>query len=237
MPVVRGPVEAFSRGRVRNLMTDLNVAACSHDAAEYAVTRWHYSRILPTGKLVKYGVWEYGVFIGAVIYSRGASPHLGKALGADATEICELTRVALRSHIFPVSKIVAGSLRLLRASNPGLRAVVSFADPKEGHHGGIYQAGNWVYTGMSAPVTEYFIGNRWRHTRGSWHHPDRKKAESRTAPGKHRYVYPLDRAMRRKVEKMSKPYPLADEGSTVSRDATRAEVQVRPLPSARKQNA
>lgn len=207
----------------------LVVAQASHAAAEYAVKNWHYSRILPTGKLVKLGAWEDADFIGVVIYSRGASPHLGTRLSLDATEVCELTRVALRDHETPVSKIVAESLRILRRDNPGLRLAVSFADPKEGHHGGIYQAGNWIYTGMSSPVIEYLIDGRWRHTRGAYHHPERKNAPKRTAPGKHRYLYPLDRAMRRRLEPLRLPYPRAGEGSRESRDASGIEGQVRSL--------
>ena len=137
----------------------------------------------------------------------GASPNLGTALDLDQTEVCELTRVALREHQHAVSEIVALALRQLRATNPGLRLVVSFADPKEGHHGGIYQAGNWVFTGMSNPVTEYLIGGRWRHTRGAYHHPDRATARSRQAPGKYRYLYPLDRAMRRRLGSLGQPFP------------------------------
>lgn len=210
----------------------LQIAPCTHKAAKYAVEQWHYSHVLPTGKLVKLGVWEDNRYIGVVIYSRGASPHLGTRLDLDATEICELTRVALRDHSAPVSQIVSRSLAELKASNPGLRLVVSFADPKEGHHGGIYQAGNWLYTGMSATVTEYFIGNRWRHTRGAYHHPDRATAPRRESPGKHRYLYPLDRAMRRRIEPLRLPYPHAVEGLEVSRDASSDQGQVRSLPTA-----
>lgn len=210
----------------------LVVAPCSHDAARYAVENFHYSRILPWGKSVKFGVWEAGGFIGAVVFSRGASPFLGTALELDQTEVCELTRVALKPHASPVSQVVAQAVRLFKAQNPGLRAIVSFADPKEGHVGGIYQAGNWTYTGQSNPVTEYFIDGRWRHTKGVYHHRDRVSAEQRRCPGKFRYVYPLDRAMRRQVTALALPYPSADEGSTVSRDTSGDEVQVRPLPSA-----
>lgn len=185
----------------------LVVAPASHDAAKFAVTNWHYSQILPTGKLVKIGAWENDKFIGVVIFSRGASPHLGSALKLDQTQICELTRVALTKHVAPVSQIVAQALSFLRQTNPGLRAVISFADPTQGHHGGIYQAGNWVYTGQSNPVTEYLIGGRWRHTRGAYNHPARPTAEKREAPGKYRYIYPLDKAMRRVVEKLQLPYP------------------------------
>lgn len=187
---------------------ELTVAPCGHDAATFAVTRWHYSRVMPTGKLVKYGVWEDDQFVGAVLFGRGASPHLGTALNLDATEVCELVRVALtNSHQSPTTMIVARAMNLLAASNPGLRLVVSFADPKEGHHGGIYQAGNWTYTGMSDPVTEYLIGGRWRHRRGAYHHPQRPTAKKREAPGKYRYLYPLDRQMRRKIAPLALPYP------------------------------
>lgn len=192
-------------------MTNLVVAPASHDAAKFAVENWHYSKILPTGKLVKFGVWEEEKFIGVVIFSRGASPNLGTALELDQTQVCELTRVALTSHKAPVSQIVSEALGALKKSNPGMRAVVSFADPKEGHHGGIYQAGNWVFTGSSNPVTEYFIDGRWRHTRGAYHDPRRPTAPKRESPGKFRYIYPLDKAMRRKVTKQALPYPSKDE--------------------------
>lgn len=188
-------------------MTELQIAPCSHEAAKFAVENWHYSRVLPPGKLVKYGVWEDGKFIGAVLYGRGASPHLGTGLELDLTEICELLRIALTTHKTPVSQIVARTLTDLRKTQPGLRLVFSFADPKEGHRGGIYQAGNWIYTGRSNPVTEYFIDGRWRHTRGVYHYKERPTAPKRQAPGKYRYLYPLDKAMRRKITRLALPYP------------------------------
>ena len=216
-------------------MSELLVAPAPHEAAKYAVENWHYSRILPTGKLVKYGVWEDKKFIGVVIFSRGASPWLGVALELDHTELCELTRVALTKHRAPVSQIVAKALKLLREKNPGLRAVISFADPKEGHKGGIYQAGNWIYTGQSNSNIEYFIGGRWRHTRGVYHHPERKTAPRREAPGKFRYIYPLDKAMRRKVSKLALEFPNAVEGLEESRGDSVTEVQVQSLPTAREE--
>lgn len=218
-------------------MSSLRVDVCSHEAAKYAVENWHYSRILPTGKIVKFGAWENDKFIGAVLFSRGASPNLGRALELDQTEVCELTRVALTKHEAPVSQIVAQAMKLLKQSSPGLRAVVSFADPKEGHKGGIYQAGNWIYTGQSNPVIEYFIDGRWRHTRGAYHHPARPTAPKREAPGKFRYIYPLDKGMRRKLEKSALDFPNAVQGLEVSRPHSLGEVQVRSLGTARKAGA
>lgn len=214
----------------------LLVANASKEAAEYAAKNWHYSKCLPAGKLVKYGVWENEKFIGVVIYSRGASPYLGSALELDQTEVCELTRVALDKHEAPVSQIVAITLSQLKKDNPALRAVVSFADPKEGHVGGIYKAGNWLYTGNSNPVTEYFIDGRWQHTRNAYHNPKRPTAAKRESPGKFRYIYPLDKPMRRKVSMLALPYPNAVEGLKVSRQDSVLKEQVRSLPTARKKN-
>jgi len=132
----------------------LSVAPCSHAAAQYAVSHWHYSKCLPPPKLFSLGVWEgdEARFVGAVVYSRGATQKLVSRFGLDMTEGCELVRVALRDHLAPVSQVVAESLRQLKRANPGLRLVVSFADPYQGHHGGIYQAGNWIYAGETPPT-------------------------------------------------------------------------------------
>jgi hypothetical protein len=213
---------------------NLLIANASKESADYAVKNWHYSRCLPVGKLVKFGVWEDKKFIGVVIFSRGASPHLGKALDLDQTEVCELTRVALDKHDAPVSQIVAKALTELKKSNPALRAVISFADPKEGHIGGIYKAGNWIYTGKSNEVTEYFIEGRWMHTRNAYHHPKRPTAAKRTSPGKFRYIYPLDRVLRKRANVLSLPYPNAIEGLKVSRKDSVFEEQVQSLPIAPK---
>lgn len=211
---------------------NLKIASVSHEAAKFAAENYHYSKCLPVSRLIKYGVWENNKFIGVVIFSKGASPFLGKSLNLTNIEVCELTRIALTSHQSNVTEIIAKTLKILKSSNPGLRAVISFADPKQGHKGAIYQAGNWFYTGSSAEVTEYFIDGRWRHVRGIYHRPEREIAPIRKSPGKLRYVYPLDKAMRRKVGKLSLDYPSAVEGLEASYDNSVVGVQVQSLPTA-----
>lgn len=204
-------------------MGNLIVAPCERKAALYAVQHWHYSRTLPPGKAVCYGVWESGKFIGAIVFGRGANNNMLRPYGLKMTDGCELVRVALSSHLAPVSQVVGASLRRLRSDNAGLRLVVSFADPAEGHHGGIYQAGNWIYAGMSPDKTAYQTRDgRVLHTRqvsatgrgiefGSPRAmPKRSDCTVVRLPGKHRYLYPLDRAMRRQVGKLAQPYPAAE---------------------------
>lgn len=226
----------MSSVRLLQALKLFEIKLVNQQAALYAVKNWHYSKSLPVSKLIRYGVFEDNKFIGVIIFSRGASPHLGTALSLDQTEICELTRIALDKHLTPVSQLVAVCLKLLKQNNPGLRCVISFADPKEGHKGGIYQAGNWIYTGKSDPVVEHFIDGRWMHRRNAYHHPQRPFAPKRTMSGKFRYLYPLDKNLRRKIAKLSLQYPTAVEGLKVSRSNSVTEVQVQPLPTALKDN-
>ncbi|RLK54839.1 hypothetical protein CLV68_5228 [Actinokineospora cianjurensis] len=165
------------------------------------------------------------MFVGAIVYGRGASNHLGRPYGLDQTQVAELVRVALTDHAAPVTQMIAATLRQLRAASPGLRLVVSFADTTQGHHGGIYQAGNWIYTGTTDPHTlSYVVHGREIHGRSLRHlavarGPGETAEEfvrrtidphvrSITTPTlKHRYLYPLDRAMRRQLLDRARPYP------------------------------
>lgn len=198
---------------------ELRLDWCSHEAAKYAVVNWHYSKVMPRFKLVKVGVWEDGQFIGCVLFGSGASNALGTPYGLTPLQTCELVRVALGEHKTPVTKIVSIAIKFLKRSNPGLRLIVSFADPVQGHHGGIYQGGNWIYSGKSAPGKVYYDANGIKHhSRNVKSHSYRDKrgtvniAKSlmvswEEVPGKHRYLYPLDNAMRDQITPLAKPYP------------------------------
>jgi hypothetical protein len=174
---------------------------------------------MPVFGTVKIGVWEGGSFVGVVIFSRGATPEIGSPYGLKQTEICELTRVALREHATPVSRIIAIALKFLRKNSPGLRVVVSFADGAQGHHGGIYQASGWIYAGASETHAYRVLGKvehpKTLHSRYGtggqsipWlrAHVD-PRAERIIAGSKHRYLMPLDDEMRAKLAPLSQPYP------------------------------
>lgn len=212
---------------------ELRLDWCSHEAAKYAVENWHYSKSLPVPPLVKVGAWEAGKFIGAVVFSRGASTNLLRPYGLTNTEGCELTRVALSQHRTPVSRIVAIAIKIVKRANPGLRLVVSFADPMQDHFGGIYQAGNWFYAGTSSPDRAFVDQDgRKYHSRliaenGSGYRKQfgvmRKCRDARgmqkiITPGKHRYLMPLDDDMRRRIAPLAKPYP--KRAGSIASDAT-----------------
>lgn len=190
----------------------------THAAAKYACENWHYSRAIPSAS-VKVGAWEDGRFVGVVIFGRGAASEIGSPYGLPQDQICELVRVALRDHKTPTSRIIAVALRFLRKSNPGLRMVVSFADTAQGHHGGIYQAGGWIYEGTKE-YHAYRVGGKVVHPktlhskygRGGQSVEWLRKnvdpnAERVQGEGKHKYILPLDDDMRKQVAHLAKPYP------------------------------
>ncbi len=222
----------------------LRLAWSSYHAALYAVKRWHYSRCIPAGKLVKIGVWENERFIGVVIFSRGACPRAGIQFRLKQTEICELTRVALDKHQTPVSRIVSIALRMLKQSNPGMRLVISYADCDHEHLGKIYQAGNWTYLGLTEEnggTPKWMIHGKVMHGRSvgsrGWSQNQewlRKHVDPKACPiytlGKHKYAMPLDDDMRRFIQPLSRPYPSAPEVTHRTRRPSRPKRAVRTRP-------
>lgn len=203
---------------------ELKLDWCSHEAAKYAVEKWHYSHCMPAEKTVKTGVWESGIFIGAVIFSRGANNTLGSPYGLKQTECCELTRVALHKHQTAVSRIVAIAIKMLLKSSPDLRLIISFADPEQSHVGAIYQAGNWVYVGKTNSADEYIVRGKRMHGRSMRSlygtHVGKDFIQIVKGSSKYRYLFPLDDDMRKQIAPLAKPYPKRQHADEATQDAT-----------------
>lgn len=211
---------------------ELRLDWCSHEAARYACERWHYSRRVPVFKTVRVGVWEDTRFVGVVMFGQGATPELCKPYGLTGLETCELTRIALCSHRSHVSRIVSIAVRMLRCRCPGLRLIVSFADTAQGHHGGVYQAAGWLYSGGSE-THAYRVKGKIEHPKTlhsrygiggqsiPWlvAHVDRA-AERIVAGFKHRYLMPLDAEMRARIAPLAQPYPKRVKQATDAHHAT-----------------
>lgn len=233
MPALWGGVYA-------EMKSDLKLDWCSYQAAKYAVEHWHYSRAVPVGKTVRVGVWENCQFIGAVVFSCGSAGvgSIGKSLSLTPMEVAELARVALSGHVSYVTRIISISISMLKKSQPGLRLLVSYADPGQGHIGSVYQGGNWIFSGRSSPDCAYVDGNgkRW-HSRSVSESGYKTRLGKKTkAPSpvgmskvellpKYRYLYPLDPAMRAQIAPLAKPYPKRGTGETDNAPQTNAETE------------
>ena len=194
----------------------LKIDWATHEAAKYACENWHYSKCMPSYKTVKIGAWEDTRFVGVVIFSMGAAPNAHCPYKIQPREICELTRVAFRNHKTPISRILSICLKFLKAQSSGLKLIVSYADPEQGHHGGIYQAGGWIYQEVTTPCRQFeFVKTGKRvHSktictgrRGYATNLQNRGVIRSVMLIKHKYLMPLDSEMRKQILPLSRPYP------------------------------
>ena len=108
----------------------------------------HYAKRIPSITYA-YGLIRDGELVGVVTYGTPPSATLCRGLCGDdyQKQVVELNRLILRDNLpNEASRLVGGSLRLL----PTPRIVVSFADNAQAHTGYVYQATNFIYTGLSS---------------------------------------------------------------------------------------
>ena len=74
---------------------DLKLDFCSHRAAKIACQRWHYSKRIPMGKLVKVGVWEGGKFVGTIVFGDGLLGPGNTFLGVSKFKVAEIVRIRM----------------------------------------------------------------------------------------------------------------------------------------------
>lgn len=206
--------------------TGLFVAPCSREPALWAVRAYHYSRTLPSGRALYFGVWEDGTFIGCVIVSRGACANIGQPFGLSQDQIAELTRIALApAHVAPVSQVLAIVVRLLRRSNPGLELLISYSDQRQGHDGrGVYGACGWIYLRETAREATLWIHGREVHARTvsskygtrdlTWLRANvDPQARRIDCPPKHRWALGLSPVMRERLIVLAQPYPKREQSA------------------------
>ncbi len=203
---------------------NLRIDWATHEAAKYACENWHYSGCLPSSlqKRVAVGAWENEKFVGVVVFGHGANPQIGSPYGLTINECVELTRIALKpNHASPVSRIVRLALKFIKESQPKLRLIVSYADQAQGHHEGVYQAGNWIYVGsMKGVPSLLYKGKVWHAKALRTSFPNLKHSDSSVikvpAGDKHKYLMPLDDEMRKRILPLAKPYPKRAKQAMVS---------------------
>jgi len=144
----------------------------------------HYSGRKP--QISKAWGWDISGELKAVCtFGKPASPNLcdgicGKEWSANVYELNRLCRTEDLEE--PLSSFVSACLRRLRFEN---WIVVSYSDTAMNHHGYIYQACNFLYTGITKKRTDkYTEGNK--HSRHYSNDEQGNFRKIRTA--KHRYV-------------------------------------------------
>ena len=211
----------------------------SKKAMLFAVKNFHYSRTRPAGATFGYNVFnKKKEWCGVIMYGRGGCPSMGHAYNLKHGEMLELVRVALNGKQESTSKALAISLKLIKKECPTVKMIVSYADKGQNHTGIIYQATNWNYVGQSkSSGYEYWYRGKWTHSKTiSNAKKDRglraDLLKKRKVSGKIKYLYPLNKIMRKKIEAISKPYPkkLGIDGVSVAHLTTSKKEEVQVLP-------
>ncbi len=202
---------------------DIRVAPISHAIAKAIIVRDHYLHSLPGGTQHCLGVLVGARLVGALTIGCGPSQSCRLAEGAVPSDCATLTRLWLSDEL-PAnseSRVIGIALRALRR-NTSLKFLLSYADPTQGHVGTIYQATNWLYTGVSQAMPLYDLGDGVaRHSRSLAHafgthslkHFRSKGVSVKTLEqsGKHRYIYFLDATWKERLLAPVYPYPKAEE--------------------------
>ena len=199
-------------------LQSLTVRPIFHGAAKELLAH-HYLRTMPGGTRLAFGIFSGDRLMGAVTLGVGPFNSHRLVSGATHDDCIGLTRLWLDDNLpkNSESRVLAVIMRSL-ARHTRLKFVVTYADPTAGHLGIIYQAGGWRYTGVSEPSVLYDLGDGvGRHSRTFGHslgtrslHYLRRhgtKVSPIERPGKHRYVYFLDKSWSDKLNVPVRPYP------------------------------
>jgi len=190
-----------------------------HETEEWLMNI-HYAKRLPS-ITYSFGLFEDNVLIGIITYGMPVSRTLCEGIcGKEYKDnVLELNRLCLlHNRKNEASFLVGNSLKLL----PKPLIIVSFADTAMNHHGYIYQATNFIYTGLTDKHSEWRLKGSNLHQKNITidysleerkANPDKFEIIQRTR--KHRYIYFLadkkkKRNMINKLNYEIKSYPKGD---------------------------
>jgi hypothetical protein len=170
-----------------------------------------------------FGLFDGLELIGTIIYGKPASPSLCKGVCGpeESPQVIELTRlwIADGTPKNTESYLIGRTLKMLPKEHD---IIVSYAEIGAGHVGTVYQATNWIYTGLSDRHVEWRLdGEIGQHTRHLFDehggvklakevYGDRLQRHERGR--KHRYIFftgsKSRRAeLKRKLRYAVQPYP------------------------------
>ena len=201
----------------------VSVQAMNSDDAKKIIVEKHYTHAWTTCSQAL-GIYyetdnEHDFFegkvtklIGVLVYGNPVGSNSLAAIsdGLKKKEVLELTRLYIDDgygkNIESLS--ISKSIKWLKQYWPKLKYLISFADPEQEHVGTIYQATNWLYTGISAKDEWYIIKGERIHPRTVGERYGTRSmaglkhmgiiAERTLMHGKHRYIYVMKGGKQRK---------------------------------------
>ena len=192
-----------------------------NDTKDY-ILNIHYAKRMPS-ITYKFGLFENNKLVGVVCYGSPPSQPLCKGICGEKFKniVLELNRLVLKNNKKnEASYLISKSIKLL----PKPLIIVSYADTEQKHSGVVYQATNFIYTGLSDKRTEWRMYGSKKHSKTiceKYSLSERKDNPNKfylvDRPRKHRYIYfNADKKYKKKVllpnlKYKIKPYPKRKE--------------------------
>ena len=156
--------------------------------------------------------YAYGLFIdnkleGILTIGKPASNSLCEGVcGADYKQyVYELNRLCVNEGL-PKNTLSQFGSKVLKDLSDTRIILISYADEGANHHGYIYQATNWIYTGKTKSRTDKYTPNG-KHSR---HYTDEYNHLRKFRSSKYRYIYIPNKKFKKEVLKVLK-YDIIDE--------------------------
>ena len=178
--------------------------------AQDIVVKYHYlHRKAPCS--FSFGLFLGGELKGVILYGTPSSAPLRKGICGEEEKnnVLELTRLWVADDVPKngESYLIGGTLRKVDKE-----IIVSYADTAQGHVGTVYQATNWIYTGLSAKRMNWTIQGVDKHcqTIADKYTADELRAtygdsfSLQPRSRKHRYVFFNAKSKKRKKELLKK---------------------------------
>ena len=196
-------------------MKGYKVLPISYSDTKPFILHIHYAKRLPS-ITHSFGLFKESELVGIVTYGSPPSQALCRGIAGDAYKniVLELNRLVLKNNIKnEASYLVANSFKFLK--KPSI--IVSYADTSQNHNGYIYQATNFIYTGLSDKRTEWRQKNSNKHNKTVQEQYSLKERKDNTdkfyvvdRPRKHRYIYVLANKKDKKNLLKKLKYPISD---------------------------
>ena len=151
----------------RTALQSIRLQPISFTIARKIVVPHHYLHSLPGGTKLACGVFLNHNLLGAITFGAGPQNTFRLVKGAASDDCLTLTRFWLSDQLPPnaESRVIGLALKALRRFTH-VKFIVTYADPAQEHVGIIYQATNWLYTGLSKTAPLYDIGDgKPKHSR------------------------------------------------------------------------
>jgi len=166
----------------------------------------HYAKRMPSISYA-FGLMQGDSLQGVLTIGKPASNSLCEGVCGKEykSQVYELNRLVVNDGL-PKNILSYFVSRVLRSLKDQDLILVSYADEGANHHGYIYQATNWIYTGKTKERTDKYVPGG-KHSR---HYTNENNRIRKVRSPKHRYIYFTNRKRLKEYMKLLK-YPIVEE--------------------------